>query len=374
MMARVLEVDAPLVSAASEKPLASSRDGPGLSQVAFAPRDTGQGNSGGPHVLAAGAWDGVVRFFSVRRPPAGADGPVVEQVARHDAGSAVLSVAWVDSGRCVVGTLEGVVLVLSLSGDRSGAVVAVSARELGRHRDGQAVRCLCAGLRTHPGWVVSGSWDETVRIWDVDTRRELHCLAQQERVFAMDVSSLGMLAVGTASRRVLLWDLRGDLVNPTQRRESSLEHQTRSIAFSNDGAYFALASVAGRVAIEFVAESEQGRQYAFKCHRKVIDGVDTIFPVNSLAFHPSYGTFATGGADGAVCFWDAENKKRVSARSGYEAGVAHIAFSPQESADKQGEFMAIASSYTFEVGDKDAPPDRLAVSFVGDTARPRVKK
>ena len=27
--------------------------------------------------------------------------------------------------------------------------------------------------------------------------------------------------------------------------------------------------------------------------------VDTVYPVNALAFHPKWGTFATGGCDGA---------------------------------------------------------------------------
>jgi hypothetical protein len=36
------------------------------------------------------------------------------------------------------------------------------------------------------------------------------------------------------------------------------------------------------------------KKYAFKCHRIS----DTIYPVNTIAFHSQFGTFATGGADG----------------------------------------------------------------------------
>ena len=42
----------------------------------------------------------------------------------------------------------------------------------------------------------------------------------------------------------------------------------------------------------FVQES-QDNKYAFKCHRKG----DQVFTVNAMAFHPVYGTFATGGCD-----------------------------------------------------------------------------
>lgn len=42
---------------------------------------------------------------------------------------------------------------------------------------------------------------------------------------------------------------------------------------------------------------QQARRYAFKCHRtnEPTAGGDVIYPVNALAFHPTLGTFATGG-------------------------------------------------------------------------------
>ena len=53
---------------------------------------------------------------------------------------------------------------------------------------------------------------------------------------------------------------------------------------------YASSSIEGRVAVEFFDPSQevQNRKYAFKCHRRVIDGVDTVYPVNALAFHPVY--------------------------------------------------------------------------------------
>ena len=44
-----------------------------------------------------------------------------------------------------------------------------------------------------------------------------------------------------------------------------------------------------------VGGAAQAKRYAFKCHRKSDTGQDTVYPVNALAFHPSYGTFASGG-------------------------------------------------------------------------------
>ena len=68
-----------------------------------------------------------------------------------------------------------------------------------------------------------------------------------------------------------------------------------------------------RVAVEYMDPSPevQKKKYAFKCHRIKEDGVEKIFPVNAVAFHGSFNTFATGGSDGFVNIWDGFNKKRL---------------------------------------------------------------
>lgn len=59
------------------------------------------------------------------------------------------------------------------------------------------------------------------------------------------------------------------------------------------------------------SEAGQSKKYAFKCHRKTEEGRELIYPVNAMAFHLGYGTFATGGSDGFVNVWDGDNKKRL---------------------------------------------------------------
>ncbi|KAI5287880.1 hypothetical protein KEM55_009241, partial [Ascosphaera atra] len=92
-------------------------------------------------------------------------------------------------------------------------------------------------------------------------------------------------------------------LEPWQRRESSLKFMTRTVAcMPNDDGY-ASSSIEGRVAVEWFDPSEesQARKYAFKCHRQPASdtpGVDVVYPVNSLTFHPVFGTFASGGGDG----------------------------------------------------------------------------
>lgn len=94
--------------------------------------------------------------------------------------------------------------------------------------------------------------------------------------------------------------------------------------------------------------------------------------MNTIAFHPLHGTFATGGCDGIVNIWDGENKKRLYQYARfvrrctivrqsqafdllfadpsvfrYTAGIADLCF------NAQGTKLAVAASYTFEQGEKE---------------------
>ncbi|CAM9860904.1 unnamed protein product, partial [Laminaria digitata] len=112
-------------------------------------------------------------------------------------------------------------------------------------------------------------------------------------------------------------------------------------------------------------QEAQENKYAFKCHRKG----DQVFPVNAMAFHPVYGTFATGGCDKMVNIWDGKNKKRLWQSSAYPTGIAAMAF------NHDGTRLAIASSYTFEQGAIAHPKDQIFVRDVMDSdVRPKARK
>ena len=138
-------------------------------------------------------------------------------------------------------------------------------------------------------------------------------------------------------------------LEPWQRRESSLKFMTRAVACMPDDAGFASSSIEGRVAVEWFDPSpeSQARKYAFKCHRQPIEGVDVVFPVNALAFHPVHGTFASGGGDGVVALWDGVAKRRIRQYPKYKSSVAALAFSAD------GKHLAVGVSPGFEDGKED---------------------
>jgi cell cycle arrest protein BUB3 len=193
---------------------------------------------------------------------------------------------------------------------------------------------------------------------------------QPERVYRMDIVG-NKLVVGLAGRLVHIYDVR-NMDAPIQVRESSLKYMTRAIACMLDGQGYACASIEGRVSVEYFDPSPevQSKRYAFKCHRRpspTEKDVDQVWSVNSLAFHPTYGTFASGGSDGTVCFWDHTAKKRLRQTPRYREAVSALAFDPT------GTKLAVGIGYMWDEGEEGGKRSRpgVVVRDVGNEVKVR---
>ena len=226
---------------------------------------------------------------------------------------------------------------------------------LGSHAD--AVRCIMHAPNYN--LIITGSWDKTVKFWDTRNNTCVGTYDQPDTVYTMDVCD-EMLIVGTANRKIRIWNLNN--MGPSETRESSLKFQTRAVRIFPNKQAFVVSSIEGRAAVDYFDPSPevQAKKYAFKCHRSREADLETIYPVNALAFHPSFNTFATGGSDGFVNIWDPFNKKRLCQFHLYPAGITSLAF------DSTGKTLAIGSSYNYERGElhKDVPKDNVYIRRV----------
>ncbi|KAF8954242.1 WD40-repeat-containing domain protein [Flammula alnicola] len=200
-----------------------------------------------------------------------------------------------DASRAYSGSLDTSVRELDLTTEKI--------TNLGTHDD--SVSSMTFTRSTSPFRHFSSLLTHTLRFWDLR--------ASIQRVYAIAIDHVNhTLVVAMASRLFHIYDVRKmDVL--AQKKESSLKYMTRLLACMSDGQGYATASVEGRIAVEYFDPSSiaQEKKYAFKCHRQTIDDVDHVWPIDSLAFHPVYNTFASAGSDGTVLIWDHKVKKRL---------------------------------------------------------------
>lgn len=197
----------------------------------------------------------------------------------------------------------------------------------------------------HMAWIqevnllVTGSWDRTLRYWD--TRQQNPALKVQlpERCYALDVKH-PLLVVGCAERQIQIFDLnRPDVAYKNVM--SPLKYQTRCVATFPDRSGYLVGSIEGRVAVQHVEDNLQSKNFTFKCHR---EGTQDIYSVNSISFHPTFGTFVTAGADGNYNFWDKDSKQRLKNMNKCPAPISCGNF------NRDGTIYAYAVSYDWSKG------------------------
>ncbi|KAK5078624.1 mitotic spindle checkpoint protein Bub3 [Lithohypha guttulata] len=235
------------------------------------------------------------------------------------------------------------------------------------------------------GLVISAAWDSTVHVHPAspDAEWSTATINLPSKPFSLSLSS-SKLVVAMANRALNIYELatlakecknsanalqnRLD-IEPWQRRESSLKFMTRAVDCMPGDEGYATSSIEGRVAVEWFDPSNesQARKYAFKCHRQPVDDVDVVYPVNSIAFHPVHGTFATGGGDGVVAIWDAIAKRRIRIYPKLASSIAAMSFSAD------GRILATAISPGFEDGKEELAEGSIAI-YIRELGENEVKK
>ncbi len=200
-------------------------------------------------------------------------------------------------------------------------------------------------LKGHSSWVTavafsadgqrlaSGSWDQTVKLWDVSTGQELGTMASKmKEVQALAFSRDGhWLATENSSNTVILWDAATGQEIRTLPGNKPLgvlgDSWVYSIAFSPDGQWLASG-----------VDDKTVRLWDVTTGRAVRDLTALRRSVIYIAFSPDGRWLASGGDDKTIGIWEVSSGREIRTLSGHRKNVYAVAFSPN------GRWLASASA------------------------------
>lgn len=173
--------------------------------------------------------------------------------------------------------------------------------------------------------LASGSGDKTIKLWDVETGREIRTMTTNTGFTSVAFSPDGrMLAsAGGISNDVVLWSVK-DGRTVTKLRMEGDHNYLNDVAFSPDGTTVAAASHI----IQFF-NAGTGRAL------RVIKNISKNGRINSIAFSPDGKYLASGSGyasnnnrDNTVRLWDVKTGEEIHRFSGHSRDVIRVSFSP----------------------------------------------
>lgn len=132
-----------------------------------------------------------------------------------------------------------------------------TAQQVAEH--GDTIRCIETIESGGKHMLVTGSWDKTIKYWDLRSPQAAATVDMGERVYSMSVRN-NTLVVGMADRWISVINL-GEPSKIYRKIQSPLKWQTRVVACLNDASGYAIGSIEGRCAMQYIDDNKQ--KYVF---------------------------------------------------------------------------------------------------------------
>jgi len=164
---------------------------------------------------------------------------------------------------------------------------------------------------------VTGSWDQTLRIWDMQKGAlvggPFDAHTDSVSTVAVSPDDRRIASAGQRERSILIWDVESKqmVLNPLRHAD-----MVKSSCFSPDGKRLASGSLDGKVCLW---DAQTGAfLVALEGHRDW---------VGCVAFSPDGLKLASGSSD-AICVWRTDNSERLLEIDGHQDLIRSVVWSP----------------------------------------------
>ena len=163
--------------------------------------------------------------------------------------------------------------------------------------------------------IVSGSWDNTLKIWDASSGKELATLSGHTNwVLAVAYSPDGSRIVSGSTDKLKIWDASSGEQFATL---SGHTNNVYAVAYSPDGSRIVSGSSDNTLKIW---DASSGKQLA------TLSGHTSY--VMAVAYSPNGSRIVSGSVDNTLKIWDANSGKLLSSLEAHTSWVSAVAFSP----------------------------------------------
>lgn len=233
--------------------------------------------------MAVSSWDGTVKLYKI--PYYGNPGANFTIEKSFNLQKPVLSCCFFNG--------------MLLAGLVDGSLVGVEANQTIKAHD-NSIKAL---KNFNNQFLVSGSFDGTLKFWDLKSSNPIHSINLPGKVYAMDLKG-SFLVVALDDKTILAYDMS----NPTQPAvfPTRLTHSIRSVCCHKDLDTFAVGGIEAK--IEIFSRTIPSKKTIFRSHR--IE--NKLYSVNAIAFSPNDpNIFVSGGADGSLVWLDKLNRNKL---------------------------------------------------------------
>jgi WD40 repeat protein/uncharacterized protein YecT (DUF1311 family) len=179
-------------------------------------------------------------------------------------------------------------------------------------------------------YALSGSWDGSMKLWDVATGDEIRTFKESDdvSVYAVAISPDGHNALSGSDNKLKLWDIAtGEKIRSFKEGHTGIES---AVVFSSDGRY---AISGGSVSDDNglilwdITTGEKIRNFESK--KTTSWGWINLNAVNSIAFSPD-GRYALSLSfnSAEMMLWDVATGKGIRTFTGHLGVIESVAFSP----------------------------------------------